>query len=686
MGPVFESTGAALRVVGAAVGLLATHGGMLLLGVGGLLGAGFCTIRLQRSPLHRQRLGELTVACTALWVVLACVPMPRWLRGAEGAPAGSTRPGMDGASGAAPPIHRRALPARRVPAPATEPVDPVWVARGPSVRIDVDAAGSSSRREGEEDAKPRAAVRAEFSDSYATDPVTGPVPRPVSAPVPAPVDVRRVVAWVYLGGASGCFAWLVLGRVLLWRLVARGAPAPPWLLELLTSLADARRRPPRLLVSARCSRPISCGLWRPTVLLPAGVVGAGHRNLLRQVLLHELAHVRQRDAWGNALLNLALPLLYAHPLYWLVRRDVELARELVADDWAAARSGKACYVAELVAMARSAMGPRGAAGAPGPVALFGSPTHFYRRMHMLIRRRENLPTSCSRGWRLVVTMAFTVVLGVATGLGGLEPARAQDRPETAAADLAREGVDAGREARQRAEEVAVLRAQLQSAHQALQEATLRLDELKAQSQSAQDQLARQLEETKIVKERQLVAEQRAREVAVRDAREAQAHDAQMRELVAAQRHPESASAAVPDTRRVDGAVARNLQDDLRTGGNAGLTAAPAAAGLDLVTLAVAYVDAAGDVRTARARLERTAKLAGSNDVSPLQLDLDKATLDTAQRKAELLRMLVDIARAAASAEHEQVRKLVDERLLPQSRLAETEARLKILELIAKSGQ
>jgi len=101
---------------------------------------------------------------------------------------------------------------------------------------------------------------------------------------------------------------------------------------------------------------------------------------------------------------------------------------------------------------------------------------------------------------------------------------------------------------------------------------------------------------------------------------------------------------------------------------------------------VAYVDAAGDVRTAQARLERTAKLAGSNDVSRLELDLDKAAMDTAQRKAELLRTLVDIARSAAAAEHEQVRKLVDERVLPQSRLAETEARLKILELIARSGQ
>jgi hypothetical protein len=52
----------------------------LLLAIGGLC------LALVRSPAHRQRVGELTLAAVLGWLVLAAIPLPRWLpaSGAEG--------------------------------------------------------------------------------------------------------------------------------------------------------------------------------------------------------------------------------------------------------------------------------------------------------------------------------------------------------------------------------------------------------------------------------------------------------------------------------------------------------------------------------------------------------------------------------------------------------------------------
>src|SRR3989442_263311 len=57
---------------------LAEHGVMLLSGVTALLVTGVFGTAIVRSPLHRQRICELTVLATVMWIVLACVPLPRF--------------------------------------------------------------------------------------------------------------------------------------------------------------------------------------------------------------------------------------------------------------------------------------------------------------------------------------------------------------------------------------------------------------------------------------------------------------------------------------------------------------------------------------------------------------------------------------------------------------------------------
>src|SRR5205807_1326723 len=54
------------------------HGLMLLAGGSAMLLAGAVAAWMPRSPLHRQRIGEMTLLCTLVWLLVACVPLPRW--------------------------------------------------------------------------------------------------------------------------------------------------------------------------------------------------------------------------------------------------------------------------------------------------------------------------------------------------------------------------------------------------------------------------------------------------------------------------------------------------------------------------------------------------------------------------------------------------------------------------------
>jgi hypothetical protein len=149
---------------------------------------------------------------------------------------------------------------------------------------------------------------------------------------------------------------------------------------------------------------------------------------LRSVLLHELGHVVQRDAWGNLLFCLAFPLLYWHPLYWLLRSRARLAAELVADDWAAQHTGKEAYVEQLVALAGSlGSGSIRLLGATGVVS---SPSQFYRRMEMLLKRETQLATTPSAAWRCTMLGSSAAIVVLAALLAGVRPtpAVAQDQP------------------------------------------------------------------------------------------------------------------------------------------------------------------------------------------------------------------------------------------------------------------
>ena len=110
------------------------------------------------------------------------------------------------------------------------------------------------------------------------------------------------------------------------------------------------RRPLRLRLCAAIDAPLTYGLLRPVILLPA-CFDLSDREALDCVLRHELAHVRRFDTLFKAALAVTACLHWFNPLVWvmlaLANRDLELACDEQALR-AAARERRRAYARALL--------------------------------------------------------------------------------------------------------------------------------------------------------------------------------------------------------------------------------------------------------------------------------------------------------------------------------------------------
>lgn len=93
------------------------------------------------------------------------------------------------------------------------------------------------------------------------------------------------------------------------------------------------------LQSAIANVPFVIGFLRPVVLLPVAVVTRLPLHQIEALVLHELAHIRRRDALANLFQIVVETLLFYHPAVWWVSGRLRHERENCCDDAAVAFSG-----------------------------------------------------------------------------------------------------------------------------------------------------------------------------------------------------------------------------------------------------------------------------------------------------------------------------------------------------------
>jgi TonB family protein len=159
--------------------------------------------------------------------------------------------------------------------------------------------------------------------------------------------------------------------------------------------------------STEIASPITLGIRRPTLLLPAHLDTTLLSEDLDAVLAHEFAHMRRRDFAKNLLYQLlSLPIAF-HPFAWLTRSRMAETRELVCDDLAAnAVAGRQRYARSLLRLATQ-FSQRTHAPTPHAIGIFDAHPfkNFERRVMNLTHHSMEL-----RGAARLVPTALSIAL------------------------------------------------------------------------------------------------------------------------------------------------------------------------------------------------------------------------------------------------------------------------------------
>ncbi len=281
---------------------------------------------------------------------------------------------------------------------------PAWLSVPLPARAPEPAVAEPTPPEADDGLVPVAA--AEEVDAVADAP-----PEPLAAPVTTtPMNLTAWLGAAHAAGALALLLRLLLGHVALGRLLRDARPAPEEIVQVCAALAPGRGVP-RLLRSRRLCVPVSCGLLRPTIVLPVALCGRPDAPELRWALAHELTHLERRDPWAALLFGLGAAVFFPLPWFWALRRQVRLSQEHVADA-AAARQGPAeDYAAFLLSLTGTPAVPAGALG------VLGHTSDLFRRIAMLLHDETPSAQRPPRLWSLGAAGALLALAVIVAGVG-----------------------------------------------------------------------------------------------------------------------------------------------------------------------------------------------------------------------------------------------------------------------------
>lgn len=258
----------------------------------------------------------------------------------------------------------------------------------------------------------------QWSGFFASSPSEAPQGKPspaavTAAPPAAPIHWSSLLVLAWFGGIGVLGLRLLAGQVGIARLSRIAVPvtSPQWRATLREPGMLAGLRRVRFFESAEVATPCTWGILRPAVLLPAE--GADWpAEARRQVVIHELAHVRRLDTLTHLASALAVALHWFNPLAWLASRAARVAREQACDDAVLAAGGAPSAYASLLLAA--AAPERGGPWMPVEALAMARRSQIGARLLALLdpARRRDPADRRAVGW--VAAAALSVALPVAS--------------------------------------------------------------------------------------------------------------------------------------------------------------------------------------------------------------------------------------------------------------------------------
>lgn len=168
-------------------------------------------------------------------------------------------------------------------------------------------------------------------------------------------SIAVAAAWLLL--SLGRATMLIVGALHLRALSRRALPVNT--VAVADLLRTSRGRAVQLCASDEVARPSVLGFFRPRILVPPALLEALSPAELRQVVLHEMEHLRRHDDWTNLLQKLGLVLFPLNPALAWVERQLCAERELACDDRVMSTGARKAYALCLTHLAEHSILSRG---------------------------------------------------------------------------------------------------------------------------------------------------------------------------------------------------------------------------------------------------------------------------------------------------------------------------------------
>lgn len=229
-------------------------------------------------------------------------------------------------------------------------------------------------------------------------------------PTAAPVSLESSFPWrtlpgiLWLAGVALALLRVGVGAARARAIAARGIAASASAAQFIASAWRAlggRGAAPRVVVSGEIDAPVVIGAVAPVVVVPRDSADWSAERW-RVVMLHELAHVRQRDGLANLVAQLACSVHWMNPLAWMAMLRLRYERELAADDAVLRAGSRASTYAEHLLAIASASTHR----APAAALAMVEPSRFESRVVALLdAERARTPAGLVRSVGAVLAIA-----------------------------------------------------------------------------------------------------------------------------------------------------------------------------------------------------------------------------------------------------------------------------------------
>jgi len=235
------------------------------------------------------------------------------------------------------------------------------------------------------------------------------------------------VAAVWLALSIWRAGMLVAGAVHLRGLARRAVPVPIAGVEDLLHTRGGKQV--RLCVSDEVARPSVLGFFRPRILIPPALLERLTVAEVRQVVLHEMEHLRRHDDWTNLIQKVGLVLFPLNPALVWVEKQLCAERELACDDRVLhSGGGRKAYALCLTRLAEHSMLHRGYALVLGA---WERRPELVRRVQRILsepaRAMGRKPALAVTGGLVLAALGCTVKLAHAPQIVSFAPAVEQAR-------------------------------------------------------------------------------------------------------------------------------------------------------------------------------------------------------------------------------------------------------------------